>query len=354
MAFAAMAIALAIGAAAVATAAPRQLSSLHDARYCEIIEVKGAPPAATVTVWNTIGLNTCPAAQWNAFDAAALARELGDSAVVLNGPRHFLMDSVSVKRTGRVRAFHGLRMRKVATIPIRSAADLARTAYTDRTITRDNAWRWKKGRMVFELVAPGGDTYVMQSYAQITDATLTLAKLRSLGRRLKLPSGWRYRTRRLEHELVLSAHGAATVLQDELQDTYQLATTTRRGRRTRHSVRLTGRTHTVPAATPGTVEDHGTVTGPPFGKGSIVLVGTLNDGRLTGTFRLTFPRGSINGTVAMPFTIQGNEIDFRGTSRLIGGTGAYRGISSGALRTRDHNTLDGQSGTLSVLGSATY
>ena len=52
----------------------------------------------------------------------------------------------------------------------------------------------------------------------------------------------------------------------------------------------------------------------------------------------------------MPFTITGNEIDFRGTSRFTGGTGAYRGITSGALTTRDHNTLDGQNGTLSVDG----
>ena len=50
---------------------------------------------------------------------------------------------------------------------------------------------------MFELVAPGGDTYVMQSYAQIKDPALTLAKLGSLGRRLKLPPGWRYRTRTL-------------------------------------------------------------------------------------------------------------------------------------------------------------
>jgi hypothetical protein len=337
-----------------ASAAQRQASGLHDARYCEIIELKGAPPGAKAIVWNTIGLNKCPAAGWRAFDAAALARELGDTFVVLNGPRHFLMDSASAA-TGGVRAFHGMRMRKVATIPIRSAAELAQTPYTDRTISRTNTWRWSKGRTVFELVAPGGDTYVMQSYAQIKDPKLTIGKLGSLGRRLKPPTGWRYRTRKLRHALVLTAKGKATVLQDELQNTYQLATTTRRGKRTRHSVKVQGKTRTVTTpATPGTVEDHGTLTGTPFGKGSIVLVGTFGNGRLTGTFRLTFPRGSIIGTTSMPFTFAGNQINFHGTSRFTGGTGAYRGISSGALDTRDTNTLDGQSGRLSVVGAATY
>jgi hypothetical protein len=350
---------IAVAPAALASAPMRQLSGLHDARYCEIIELKGAPPSASATVWNTIGLNKCPAPLWRAFSAVALARELGDTFVVLNGPRYFLMDSVSAD-TGGVRAFHGLRARKVATIPIRTAADLNQTPYTDRTISRTNTWRWNKGRTVFELVAPGGDVYVMQSYAQIKDPTLSLAQLRSLGRRLMLPSGWRYRARTLDHGLVLTAKGSATITQDDLQNTYQLATTTHRGSPTRRSLSITGRTHTVPNRAvppppPGTVEDHGTVSGTPFGNGSIVLVGTLATGRLTGTFRLVFPQGSIAGNVSMPFTISGGKISFRGTARLVSGTGAYRGISSGELQVRDTNTVpDGQSGRLSVQGSATY
>jgi hypothetical protein len=352
-ALAALALAAALVPAGVASAATRHGSALHDARYCEILELKGAPPNATATVWNTIGLNKCPDAKWRAFDAAALARELGDTFVVLNGPRHFLMDSATAA-TGRVRSFHGMRMRKVATIPIRSAADLAQTPYTDRTISRTNTWRWRKGRTVFELVAPGGDTYVMQSYSQIKDPSLKLSRLAALGRRLKPPAGWHYRTRTLRSPLVLTARGKATILQDELQNTYQLATTTRHGKRTRHAVSMNGATRTVTAATPGTVEDHGTVSGTPFGKGRIVLVGTFGGGRLTATFRLTFARGSVIGTTSMPFTISGNEISFQGPSRFTGGTGAYRGITSGPLDTHDTNTLDGRHGTLSVVGTAKY
>src|SRR3954451_9282804 len=193
-------IALLVAAAALASG-----SHLHDARYCEILVLRGAPPKATVTVWNTIGLNRCPAKWWRGFDAGALARELGATFVVLNGPRHFLMDSATAS-TGRVRSLHGMRMRKLATIPIHTAAELAQTPYTDRTIKRTNTWRWNRGRTVFELVAPGGDVYVMQSYAQIKDPSLRLASLGSLGSRLKLPLGWRYRKRTLRHDLVLTAN----------------------------------------------------------------------------------------------------------------------------------------------------
>src|SRR3954452_13298755 len=197
--------------ALLATAAALAAGShLHDARYCEILVLRGAPPKATVTVWNTIGLNKCPPKWWRGFDAASLARELGARFVVLNGPRHFLMDSATAS-TGRVRSFHGMRMRKLATIPIRTAAELAQTPYTDRTIKRTNTWRWNRGRTVFELVAPGGDVYVMQSYAQIKDPNLPPARLRSRAARLTLPLGWRYRARRLRKPLLLRARGSATV-----------------------------------------------------------------------------------------------------------------------------------------------
>jgi hypothetical protein len=56
----------------------------------------------------------------------------------------------------------------------------------------------------------------------------------------------------------------------------------------------------------------------------------------------------------MPFTIEAGEIDFRGTARFTAGTGAYRGISSGALAVHDHNTLDGQNGVVSLEGAARY
>jgi hypothetical protein len=344
----------AVALTGVAFGAVGETSGLHNARYCEIIEVKGTPPHATATVWNTIKLNRCPAAKWRSFNATALAKELGDTFVVLNGPRHFLMDSVTAS-TGGVHSFHGLRARKVATIRLRSVADLAQTPYTDRTINRRNTWRWNRGRRIYELVAPGGDVYVMQSYAQIRDPKLTIRKLRSLGRRLDLPSGWRYRTRRLRRPLVLVAVGRATILQDDLLNTYQLAKIVRaHGTRKRHRVRLRGSTHTVPPATPGTVEDHGRVSGTPFGRGSITLVGTFAGGRLNGTFRLVYPRGSVTGTVSMPFTITDGRITFDGTARFTAGTGAYRGISSGALHVHDTNTLDGKNGRLSVSGRATY
>jgi hypothetical protein len=350
-------LAVAVAAALVALAAAptgqaATLGGLHDARYCEIIELRGQLPNASATVWNTIGLNRCPAAWWNAFDAGELAKERGALAVLLNGPRHFLMDSVTAS-PGRTRRWHGELMRRVATIPIRTAADIQQTPYTDRVVKRTNIWRWRAGRVVYELVAPGGDVYTMQAYSQIRDKTLRLKDLRGLGKRLDLPPGWRYRVRKLAKPLAVAPQdGDATIVQDELQNTYQLRKTTRKaGRRKRRAVSIKGTSKNV--GTVAAIHDVGPLTGS-LGKGTMSLTGTLAEGQFSGSFRLLFKGGSIYGRATLPFTISDGGIHFRGTAQFVSGTGRFRGITSGPLQVVDDNTLDGQNGVLSVEGFARY
>ena len=64
--------------------------------------------------------------------------------------------------------------------------------------------------------------YVTKTYWQFRDAKLSRKKLGALGSTLALPEGWKYRTRRIKHDLTLKTNGATTVLQDELENTYQL------------------------------------------------------------------------------------------------------------------------------------
>jgi len=344
-----------IASAAVAPSAQADVAkNLHDVRYCEILEAKGALPDVTVTAWNTIGFSTCPVKWWAGMDAAKIAKTRGDLLVLLNGPRHWLMDVAEGDSLG-VGKFSGQKMNKVATISLHGADALKQRLYFDRTITRKNVWTWKQGRRIFELLAPGGDRYVMQSYSQIVDAKLALNDLPKLGARLNLPDGWKFTTRVLAKPLVLRARGSATVLQDDLQNTYQLYRTTRPQRDpAAHEVNLTGHTKTVKTGAGGFVEDKGTISGAPFGDGMVDLQGTLANGKLDGLFRVLLDDGSVIGTVSAPFTVSGNEIDFVGTGQLVGGTGAYRGIRSGDLAIHDHNTLDGQNGVFEVSGSATY
>jgi hypothetical protein len=41
----------------------KERANLRDARYCEILVVRGNPLAATAMVYNTIRLNECPEVQ---------------------------------------------------------------------------------------------------------------------------------------------------------------------------------------------------------------------------------------------------------------------------------------------------
>lgn len=210
-------------AAGTAIAKPVPPLDLRDARYCEVLEMRGAIPDAKVNVWNTIAFSDCPQPKFVSLDPAAIAAQTGAALVLVNGPRYFLMDSAEARIGSRVRIFGGMRMRKVATLPIASPDDLVQRTYSERTVERVNTWRWERGSRVYELLAPGGTTYVMQSYTLMRDPLLTIGGLRRLGERLDLPEGWRYRTRRLGRDLALGAEGEATILQDDLLNTYQRA-----------------------------------------------------------------------------------------------------------------------------------
>ncbi len=260
--------------AASASASVRGIDGIADARYCELFEMTGALPDAKVVVWNTIGLNDCPERKWEAIDTAALAEERGSTLIIKNGPRHFLMDAASA-RTGRVDTLGGIEMRKVATIPVSSPADLNRSPYTERTIGRTNDWKWKKGRKVFELLAPNGANYLMQSYSQEIDPSQSIDDLDKLGKKLALPQGWEYRVRKLKKPLVLEAKGEATILQDDLRNTYQRLPAKKGDKREKHKLDLAGITKLEGFGPGGSLIDRGTVTGKPFGAGTIEIVVTL-------------------------------------------------------------------------------
>jgi hypothetical protein len=122
----------------------------------------------------------------------------------------------------------------------------------------------------------------------------------------------------------------------------------------RHRVDVAGNTRAVGSPAPGTIEDRGTISGKPFKSGTIKLLATFDGASINGTFKIRTPHGSASGTVAMDFTISGNEITFNGTASFTGGKGKYKGIVGVDLKAYDHNTLDGQNGTLTLKGFATY
>jgi hypothetical protein len=197
---------------------------VRDARYCEIIPVVRSGFHLVATVYNTLGFNDCPAAIWDKITEADMKKRfVGAIRVVLNGPRHFLMDTIVAggdTAAGETIEAGGLALAERASIDL-DLFGLRNEPYRERTIARETRYVFQAGKPVFLLVRPDGLRYAMQAYAQTIDKTLSYADLPALGARLKLPSRWRYETIVPSTDLVVGAQGEAIVVQDDLDNTYQ-------------------------------------------------------------------------------------------------------------------------------------
>ncbi|WP_327327499.1 hypothetical protein OG735_36960 [Streptomyces sp. NBC_01210] len=210
------------------TKASRHLSGMRNARYGEVLLISpGEDGHLKAAVYNTFGLNDCPPEQWNALDPRALAEQFQVPMVFLNGPRFWTIDEVTTFQWGDTAMFDGLEARWVAEVRIPAEIDLtgatARKFYVDSTVKRDTEYVLSSGKPVHELIAPGDRTYVLQAYSHTVDDSQTMESLATLGRRLRLPQGWRYRVHTPENDLLVrTVAGDAHVVQDELENTYML------------------------------------------------------------------------------------------------------------------------------------
>lgn len=194
-----------------------------NARYGEVVLITGGPLKFVGHVYNTLGLNDCPEAVWKTLDPGKLKKEFKARAVILNGPRYFLMDTSTLANPGKVADFDGLAARHLADVevPLTMLLRGKSKPYTENSVKRTTVYVFRKGRTIYKLTSPTGAEYVMQSYSQMIDPSLSEPGLVNLGRRLKLPPGWQYKAIKLHKDLELRATGTAHVLQDELENSYQ-------------------------------------------------------------------------------------------------------------------------------------
>ena len=191
-------------------------------RYGEVLLVRVGESGPHATVYNTFPLNDCPAELWSQLDAQALAKEHEAQAALLNGPRYWLMSRIDKVPQGppETKTFGGIEMLRQATVALSS---MNPAPYSDNRVARNTAFVFDAGRPVFELVEPDGRRWVMQTWSQVVDATLSLDDLPGLAGRLKLPAGWTYQTRTLTEPLrVDTTTESAHVTQDDLTNSYSL------------------------------------------------------------------------------------------------------------------------------------
>ena len=207
-------------------AAPVVPEVLRDYRYCEIIPVTVSLSGFSAQVFNTLGYGDCPQDQWARVTESEMRKRFGAVTVLLNGPRHFIMDKIIPKgetARGEIITVNGLTLESRATIDL-SVADMRAKPYHQHVVTRETTYRFDAGKPTFRLTDPDGAVYVMQSYATFVDPTLTYEALPALGAKLKLPKGWSYGVVTPDAPLLVKAEGKATVIQDDFKNTYQKMT----------------------------------------------------------------------------------------------------------------------------------
>ncbi|HKC62852.1 MAG TPA: hypothetical protein VKB86_04410 [Pyrinomonadaceae bacterium] len=203
-------------------------AELRNVRYCEVIPVTRDGRTLTSWVYNTLGLNDCPAAEWDALTEDEVNEEYGSIAAKLNGPRYWVIDKLEASgstTTGETFTFGGIEMALRAKLETKlREGTVGEQFYVPNEVQRDTVYTYMAGESVYELTSPEGDVYIMQSYAQIKDKNLTIDDLPSLGSRLSLPEGWTYSTRTLDEDYELVTDGLAYVINDDLYNSYQRRT----------------------------------------------------------------------------------------------------------------------------------
>ena len=208
----------------MSSSATRLISDMRGVRYGEVLAAFVRETGLEAEVYGTQMLNDCPDELWQTLDAPTIAAEMGAVMVKLNGPRYWMLDGLGQKVAvvePVFRDFNGLTMRRIATVDL--GTEPSTQPYVERYVNRGAVFFFDAGSVVHELVNPDGLAYVMQAYCIGVDATLNQDNLADLAGRLALPEGWSFRTRVLDEELVVDTTATiATVLQDELENTYTL------------------------------------------------------------------------------------------------------------------------------------
>lgn len=169
-------------------------------------------------------------ARFRELNAEALRREFGSDGVFFNGPRRFVANGVTgiAYNNCAPRVMNSITFYLYGTFEVPNLEAFVTTAppaYRPLVSKRTNTFIFNAGEQVHELITPEGEVYTMFSLSLKVDPANSLERLATLGERLTLPAGWRYRVRTLDRELTLSssydANPPNTIVLDQFQGNYQ-------------------------------------------------------------------------------------------------------------------------------------
>ena len=205
--------------------------------FYEVLFMNRVPggPAGIGNYFNSLGSrleasSDVTDARFRELNAEALRREFGSDGVFFNGPRRFVANGFTAT------SYNNCALRVMNSIPfflygtfevpnLEAFVTAAPPAYHPLVSRRTNTFIFNAGEQVHELITPEGEVYTMFSLSLKVDPNNSLERLATLRERLTLPTGWRYRVRTLDRELILAssydANPPNTIVLDQFQGNYQ-------------------------------------------------------------------------------------------------------------------------------------
>ena len=210
-------------------------------QYCEVLlQVPNSPSG--LPVFNTTGYNACPnystltgQAIINSYNATYPAGNpyglpSGATGFILDWPRNWVYNQGFSAPTGATESL-------VLDVPYPNVSGAPTTtfgfaafntnttglAYVPSNVVRDATWTYFANNLIFQLLDPSGDLYVMQSYARFIDPALSYENLQDVAymtSKMGLPPGWSYSVAQLLQQFDNNSEGNAILVQDALGNSY--------------------------------------------------------------------------------------------------------------------------------------
>ena len=177
-------------------------------------------------VYDTLGMNRCPLAAFEAIDTEALAQEMGSEVVWKHSRGFWTMDALTITLMGEPRELGGVMFNCVARreMPVGFAPghwpNGADPAFRPSQIRHVTTYEFLSGLPGQLLRSPDGLTWVMQTCIRDPRPDGIEMEVGSLGDVLLLPDGWRCRAAILPYNLVVETTDVGAIVLDNFGNTY--------------------------------------------------------------------------------------------------------------------------------------
>jgi hypothetical protein len=222
---------------------PTYPPDMFNYQYCEVL-LDVPTSASGFPVFNTTGYNTCPnystltgQAIINSYNATyypgnPYGLPSGATGFILDWPRNWIYDQAVESVPPGTTTYLILDVPNSSSgVPdttfgfVGFNSDISGLAYIPSNVIRDATWTYFANNLIFQLLDPSGNLYVMQSYARFIDPNLTYENLQDVAYMtslLDLPTGWSYSTAQLAQQFDNISEGDAILVQDDLGNSYMM------------------------------------------------------------------------------------------------------------------------------------